>query len=107
MEAGHRGKTAEFTTTRRRTRRTSRAGGKRFKGTTAGARRTNNGYDVEIAVPIEFITNLQSADWHSVQATVAVYDEDENNGKSCAVVWRGTESFAKRNTNYGQFVTAP
>ncbi len=82
-------------------------GGKRFEGTVAAARRVNDGYDVEIAVPIEFITSIQSADWHSVQATMIVHDQDENDGKTCAVVWRGTESFATRNTNYGQFVTAP
>jgi hypothetical protein len=62
---------------------------------------------VEIAVPIEFITSLQQADWHSIQATVVIHDQDEKDGKKCAVVWRGTESYAERNTNYGQFVTAP
>ncbi|MGD9720150.1 MAG: metallophosphoesterase [Pirellulales bacterium] len=81
--------------------------GKRFDGATAAARRTDKGYDVEIAVPIEFITNIQPADWHSIQATVIVYDQDEKDGQTCAVVWRGTESFASRNTNYGQFATAP
>jgi hypothetical protein len=82
-------------------------GGRKFKGTAAGARRTDDGYDVEFAVPIEFITALQSADWHSIQATVIVHDQDEKDGKTCAVVWRGTDAFANRNTNYGQFVTAP
>jgi hypothetical protein len=81
--------------------------GKRFEGTTAAARRTKDGYDVEIAVPIEFITSVQPANWHSVQATVVIQDQDEKDGKPCAVVWRGTESFSDRNTNYGQFVNAP
>ncbi len=81
--------------------------GKRFDGTIAAARRTKDGYDVEIALPIKFITSLQPANWHSIQATVVIRDQDEKDGKSCAVVWRGTESFADRNTNYGQFVNAP
>lgn len=82
-------------------------GGKRPAGATAAARRSKTGYDVEIAVPIETITSLQSPDWHSVQATVVIYDQDEPEGKTCAVVWRGTDAFANRNTNYGQFATAP
>jgi hypothetical protein len=86
---------------------TALRGGKRFEGATGAARRSQDGYDVEIAVPIDFITSLQPADWHSIQATVVVHDQDEKDGKSCAVVWRGTESFASRNTNYGQFATAP
>lgn len=86
---------------------TALRGGKRFEGSTAAARRTKDGYDVEIAVPIEFITSLQPADWHSIQATVVIHDQDEKDGKKCAVVWRGTESYADRNTHYGQFVTAP
>ena len=81
--------------------------GKRFEGATGAARRTDDGYDVEIAVPIEYITSVQPADWHSVQATVIVHDQDETGGPKCAVVWRGTEAFANRNTNYGQFATAP
>lgn len=80
---------------------------KRFEGATAAARRTKDGYDVEIAVPIEYVTSVQPANWHSIQATVVVHDQDEKDGKTCAVVWRGTEAFANRNTNYGQFATAP
>lgn len=82
-------------------------GGKKFAGATGAAHRTDQGYDVEIAVPIEYITSVQPADWHSIQATVVVHDQDEQNGKTCAVVWRGTESYNNRNTNYGQFATAP
>ncbi len=81
--------------------------GKQFEGATAAARRTTNGYDVEIAVPIESITTVQPADWHSFQATVIVHDQDEKDGKTCAIVWRGTDAFANRNTNYGHFATAP
>ncbi len=81
--------------------------GKRFEGSTAAARRNENGYDVEIAVPIEFITSVQPALWHSIQATLIVHDQDETDGPKCAVVWRGTESYTTRNTNYGQFATAP
>jgi hypothetical protein len=81
--------------------------GKRFEGAAAAARRTKDGYDVEIAVPIEYISSVQSADWHSIQATVVVDDRDEKDGKACRVVWRGTEALAVRNTNYGHFATAP
>ena len=81
--------------------------GKRIEGASSAARRARDGYDVEIAVPISCVTDVQGANWHSVQATAVVYDQDEPDGKSCAVVWRGTEAFANRNTNYGQFATAP
>jgi hypothetical protein len=81
-------------------------GGQKFEGATAAARRTGDGYDVEIALPIQYIASQQPQDWHSVQATAVVYDQDEANGEICEVVWRGTDSFDKRNTNYGQFTAA-
>ncbi|REK12940.1 MAG: hypothetical protein DWQ37_09950 [Planctomycetota bacterium] len=81
--------------------------GRPIEGTKATARRTDDGYDVEIAVPIGFITSQQSDNWHSIQATVVVHDQDEADGESCTVVWRGTEAYPERNTNYGQFVKGP
>jgi len=82
------------------------AGGKSFPPKYA-TRRTQHGYDVELAIPIEYITTYQPKDWHSIQATVVVHDKDEPEGKEVNLVWRGTEAFRKRNTNYGQFATAP
>ena len=82
-------------------------GGKPVEGVVAAGKRTDEGYDIEIAVPLALVTQLQSAPWHSYQATVIVHDQDEKDGKTCAIIWRGTEAYLERNTGYGQFAPTP
>ena len=77
------------------------------KAATAAARRTERRLRRRNRRAHRVHHQRAAADWHSIQATLVVHDQDEKDGKKCAVVWRGTESFANRNTNYGQFATAP
>ena len=67
-------------------------------------RRTDSGYDVELAIPIKFITKHQGPDWQSVQLTLVVHDADDAGQPPARIVWRGTNQVDQRNTNYGHFV---
>ncbi|MGD9648578.1 MAG: metallophosphoesterase [Pirellulales bacterium] len=82
-------------------------GSRKVTGAVAAGKRVDDGYDIEIAIPLDVIKVYQPAGWHSYQATVVVHDQDDAAGKSCAVVWRGSESYAERNTSYGQFAPTP
>lgn len=74
-----------------------------FPGTTHAALRRAGGYDVEVALPIEFITANQS-DWQSIQLTAIVSDVDEAGHKPARIIWRGSNQIDERNINFGQFV---
>jgi hypothetical protein len=76
------------------------------EGTQHAALRRAGGYDVEVALPLRFITANQR-DWQSVQLTAIVEDTDEAGQKPVRVVWRGSNQLDERNTNYGQFVRQP
>ena len=75
-----------------------------WPGTEAAGRRTPIGYDIEAAIPIDFVTKTQGAAWHSVQLTPIVHDADQTGEKPCRIVWRGTEEVERRNVNFGHFV---
>ncbi|MEX2188004.1 MAG: sugar-binding protein, partial [Pirellulales bacterium] len=82
------------------------ARGRVFEGMKDAAVRRAGGYDVEVALPLRFITANQS-DWQSLQLTAIVEDTDEAGKKPVRVVWRGSNQLDERNTNYGQFVRQP
>jgi hypothetical protein len=83
------------------------AGGKGAKvppGGRAAAQRRGDGYDVELAIPLAYVSGPQGANWQSVQLTAIVNDVDEAGSAPARVVWRGTADVDQRNTNWGQFV---
>ena len=63
-----------------------------------------SGYDIEIAVPVERLQDLQPNGWHSFQLAIQVEDVDDQSGEPAVVLWRGTRSYSSLNTNYGTFV---
>lgn len=75
-----------------------------YPGTVAKGRRTADGYEVEAAVPLKFVTAQQGAGWHSLQLTPVIFDQDLPGQKPARVVWRGTPEVSKANLLYGQFV---
>ena len=75
-----------------------------FEGAKAAGKRTGGGYEIEAAIPLEFITASQGADWQNFQLSAAVSDQDEASEKPARIVWRGSEQFDSRNTNFGHFV---
>lgn len=82
------------------------ARGRVFEGMKDAAVRREGGYDVEVALPLEFITANQR-DWQSVQLTAIVDDIDEAGKQPVRVVWRGSNRLDERNTNFGHFVRQP
>lgn len=70
----------------------------------AVSKKTADGYDVEFAVPLSLLRRVQGKDWKSLQATVVVHDVDEQGQPAARILWRGTQSYDRNNTNYGQFV---
>ncbi len=53
-------------------------------------RRTENGYRVEMRIPLTVVTHLQGAAWHSLQFDVALRDTDEPREEPVLLTWRGT-----------------
>lgn len=78
--------------------------GNEYKNVEAAARRTKDGYDVEFAIPLNLVREIQGSDWHSLQGTVVLHDVDEQDGQPTQVVWRGTQRLRQTNTGFGHFV---
>jgi predicted phosphodiesterase len=74
-----------------------------FPGTQHKTVRRDGGYDVEVALPLEFITRNQP-EWQSIQLTSIVDDIDEAGKKPASILWRGSNQAKERNTNFGHFV---
>lgn len=80
--------------------------GRVWEGMKDASVRRDGGYDVEVALPLRFVTENQR-DWQSVQLTAIVEDSDEEGKPPVRVVWRGSNQLDERNTNYGHFVRQP
>ncbi|MGE0608245.1 MAG: metallophosphoesterase [Pirellulales bacterium] len=65
--------------------------------------RSEDGYDLELSVPLAGLMAEQGPDWQTFQATAAIVDIDDANEKPVRVLWRGTPELDKRNINWGQF----
>ncbi|MEX0938824.1 MAG: metallophosphoesterase [Pirellulales bacterium] len=77
---------------------------RRPQGLQAVAKKTPAGYAVELAIPLELITEQQGDEWDSVQFTCVVNDVDGAGEDAAQVVWRGSDEVERRNTNFGHFV---
>ena len=79
-------------------------GSRRFDGAQAAGQRTSEGYDLEVAIPIEYLNSNQGDDWQNFQLSLTVDDRDDSDEDPVKILWRGTEAVDSRNTNYGHFV---
>lgn len=70
----------------------------------AAVRKTDSGYTVEAALPVELLASQQGDDWHSFQCTLAAFDVDDPQEEAVGVAWRGTHALQKSNKNFGHFV---
>jgi hypothetical protein len=68
------------------------------------ARRTKTGWSVEAAIPVVLFEKSQNENWHSFQFTPIVNDVDDAGEKPVRLIWRGSTTIDKTNTNWGQFV---
>ena len=57
------------------------------KGTKVATQQTDNGFIVELAIPLSYIKEKQGENWSSVRVNVAQYDFDSNNHRS-TLWWR-------------------
>ena len=81
-----------------------KANASRNPETRMATRRTERGYDAELAIPIALFAKVAGRRWRDFQLTVAVVDVDAANANPCRVLWRGTPEWDQRNTRYGVFV---
>ncbi|MEQ8210776.1 MAG: metallophosphoesterase [Lacipirellulaceae bacterium] len=75
-----------------------------YRGVKASGIRTEDGYDLEFAIPTKLVKEIQGRDWHSLQGTVVLHDADEPDEEPTQVVWRGTDRVRELNTGFGHFV---
>lgn len=68
------------------------------------ARRTDDGYVVEAAVPLGVVRGPGGADWTDFQLTPILSDVDEEGGARVRIVWRGGPDADSRSDGYGQFI---
>ena len=77
---------------------------KPLEGFTAAGQRTDEGYDLEFAIPFRRFKELQGKKWNGFQLAAIQSDVDEASGPTAEIVWRGTQRVRENNTNYAQFV---
>ncbi|MEX2169137.1 MAG: metallophosphoesterase [Pirellulales bacterium] len=71
---------------------------------TAVGSKTDSGYDLELAIPLDVIQTAQGDDWHSVQMNVVVHDADEKEQPPAQVPWRGGKTVYENNVGFGYIV---
>lgn len=71
--------------------------------TSSAYQKTNDGYDVEIAIPIANLVSAQGADWKSFQLTTGLADVDGDDDSPTYMLWRGSMDVLERNTNFAHF----
>lgn len=69
----------------------------------AAAKRTDAGWDVELALSAEVLDDIQGGDWDSFQMAAVMADVDEPGARPSRVVWRGSSEIGSRNTNFARF----
>ncbi|QDS98876.1 metallophosphoesterase [Adhaeretor mobilis] len=70
----------------------------------AKSKLTDDGYDLEFAVPVKMLKEVQGRNWHSLQGTVVIHDADETDEKPAEIIWRGTPRVREISTGFGHFV---
>jgi hypothetical protein len=83
---------------------TVKGAGAAAEGVPFAARRSDAGYDVELALPRAWLTRVQGESPRGFQCTPVIVDVDQPGEAPCRIIWRGTAEVDQRNTNYGQFV---
>lgn len=73
-------------------------------GANAKLTKTDDGYDVELAIPAAVLDQVYGGPWRDFQLTLIVLDVDADGERAANVIWRGTRDYAARNFNFGQFV---
>jgi hypothetical protein len=70
--------------------------------TSAAYRKSGDGYDIEIALPIQHLVDAQGAYWRSFQLSAGLADVDGDEGPTF-ILWRGSPDILEKNTNFAHF----
>ena len=72
----------------------------------AAAVRTDDGWNLEVSVPAKTLDWIQEENpqWDSFQMAAILEDVDEPGAQPSKVLWRGSNSVERQNTNYARFV---
>ena len=76
------------------------------KGAKVATAPSENGYSVEVALPISEVTRRQRDGWESFQLAAVLHDIDETGGEETQVLWRGSPEVFRNNNGYGYFLKA-
>jgi len=79
------------------------AGPRRPDGSQVALQAQAEGYDFEIAIPIQYLQGIQGADWKRFQLNCAIRDADESQDEFCFIPWRGSPHVGKTTAHYGHF----
>lgn len=74
-----------------------------IEGVRAAARRTDKGYDLELAVPVALLARAQGGDWSDFQLSAVLRDVDDPDRDPAEIVWRGTRNYRESNANFARF----
>ncbi len=76
-----------------------------IRGAEGTARRTDAGYEIEVAIPHRALARYQGGQrWKDFQLAAVQVDIDDPSREPTEIVWRGTSKVRQRNTNYARFV---
>lgn len=81
---------------------TADAGGKVYAVESSAYRKTEGGYEVELAIPLANLNEAQGGDWSTFQFSAGLADVDGTDGPTY-IVWRGSPDILERNTNFAHF----
>lgn len=81
---------------------TADGGAKAYPVTKSACKRTEKGYNVEMAVPIANLVEAQGKDWKNFQFTVGLADVDDSTSPTF-LLWRGSQGILERNTHFAHF----
>ncbi|MEO0531511.1 MAG: metallophosphoesterase [Planctomycetota bacterium] len=77
--------------------------GRPIQGARAAGQRTDSGYEIELAVPIDRLQRSAEGGWESFQLAVVQMDADDPGAKPSEIVWRASTSYRQSNENYARF----
>ncbi len=69
----------------------------------ASGRKTDNGYDIELAIPISRLNRAETGSWQSFQLAAVQFDADDANRSPSEIVWRGSADYRGSNANFARF----
>lgn len=72
-------------------------------GVEAAGSPTDVGYDIELAVPTEYMKRAADGAWSDFQMSAIVIDADDAEGPLSQIVWRGSPDVESSNINYAHF----